>query len=1351
MSDDRPQGPPEEQPSERVHDLAEEIREELHELAEHVPPPVRWTVRKLIMLAALSLVGLLLVGVLTAILYVANRTEWAAGEIELLANRALAGRTDLRLRLPDVKGSLVTGVRLIAPRLEWRNGGARTPFLEAREVRLAYTPMGLLRRDRGPIEVRIIEPKLHVERDAEGRLRWPRWKSGPRRLPGAGTTRLKIAVQDASAWLGGPDAQIRDLDAEGSAALGKASRIEVRSLTWSEGPMRTRSGKLAGSVEITDSARFEIRQLSTDRIRRITARGSLAGKGGLSGEAWLEVHRLQFTWLAEAFRNGAFDVPGEFGGRFHVRGGPIWRCEFVSDGRWKDLPVEVQGQLAYEKGRVLVRPLRGRSPAGDLDGELAWRPEEWSVGGVVARGRPEKWAVLGLAGWPTGDVEGRFVYRVNTRRKPADAEVLAWTTPSTLSGWRVDSARVRVTLPAGKADSFQVAARRRGGDFRLEGKMVAGGWLGRFEVDGLPLEEWPDGRALDLGGNVAQGRGTLDGRGGRLAVEGELHGQPASMTGMTAAHWSIDSLRGILQPEPYLQGNARLRDLFFMGVHLDSTTSSFHLAGESLHAPDLRAWAGDSLFATAATVTWGPEGWGLDAERLTATSSQFAWSAEEPVRLAGDEAGVRFERFVLRDLEARLQLSGRWAGPRGSHDFSAEVRSLDLARAGLDPTWGVVGQAEGVLRVWGASDAPRWALLAGVRAPGLRGHLSDSLRVNASGGAGIVSVQESFLWLESGRIALHGRAEGMEPPWPDTLTADGIRRWIASARGWEGSLRTDAFPLERLERLVPAARGVAGELTGELAWSGRPANPSMRMDAQVDSPTWESLSAERFRGGARLDEGRLHITRCELTRGQSVSVVTGSIPLQISLSENRVWIPEEPLDLHADLVNGDLGILPLVVPQVGYASGGFTLRATLGGTAERPDLAGRGRVRGARVRLSGREETLQDVALDLTLDESRITVDSLGARQGERGVIRARGAIELEGLRMRNYRFDAQLRQFRAQETGVYVAEINGDFVIQRGPTRAGVTLPFVTGRAQLERAVVLFDFANQSEVQQMAASTRALGWVYSIRVEALNGLRWRPPDADIEFSAELQVEQTLDSLLIFGELRAIRGDYFFLSNRFRINRAVLTFDNLEGVDPQLDIEATTDLPRQDFVTSGGGLEPSEEGGTVSVVVAITGRASRPNIVFTGAGGGYDEAAVLRALGYEQFSEGRRITQGVENYLTRVLSRELSQELSAAFGGYAGDWELSRDASGQLLLGVGTQLTPELRVRYQQAVWGYSRVGPAATRQDVFERDVEAEYRLSRFVYLTTGIARRRVALPTPGEGTASTDFNVNLRVRYEY
>jgi hypothetical protein len=375
--------------------------------------------------------------------------------------------------------------------------------------------------------------------------------------------------------------------------------------------------------------------------------------------------------------------------------------------------------------------------------------------------------------------------------------------------------------------------------------------------------------------------------------------------------------------------------------------------------------------------------------------------------------------------------------------------------------------------------------------------------------------------------------------------------------------------------------------------------------------------------------------------------------------------------------------------------------------------------------------------------------------------VRARGEVRLDHLQLQGYRFELSLRDFTALETDLYAAQIDGDFVVTEGPKVGGQVIPRVEGNVELRQGYVFFDFANQSEVQQVAATTQPLYWTYRLHLSATNNLIWRPTNANIEFSADLDLEQTVDSLLVFGEVKALRGEYYFLSNRFTVNKADLTFDNVGGVDPQIDAEAETQVPRGEVLPSNAvTLGTVDERGQERVTVTVTGRARTPQIAFSSESS-WDEPQVLRALTLGRFVDesGKpsfgSLSDPLDSYFTQALNRQLSADLSRMFQGYVRDWEIARESGGLVSGGGGVlvrgtiPLTRDVQVRYSQRVPGLDRPGESLTGS--IERDIEAEYRLNRFFYVTSEITQRRTLIGGVTTVSGTPDFNLNLKARWEY
>ncbi len=1365
MSDTRDPEPPRPEPEkeagtpppegEHPHGLVEELREELHEVVEHVPKPVRWTVSRIVGLVVLAFLGLLVVVVVSAGLYLARRTVWVAQEVALVLNQALATRSDLVLKLGDLRGNPLTGVRVLRPEVRFRDGEP-TPVLEASDIRLNYSAWGLLTGGKGPIEVEINDPVIQLPRRSDGSLRIPVWRSSG---AGGGKGRalaIGVTIRNASVRLPMLKPGIEGLDLRARVRLGFGTLVNVDQMSWRSGPWGNALYSLRGQLDAGDSVRVRVDELKSSDL---DLRGRAAWKSGAGDRAVrLTVDRVRWAWLAKVFDNGVFDVPGQARVEVDAEGDARWRGAFRTTLDWNGLTADGRGRFSFSGQTVQVDSIEARSSGGRLAGRFEMVGKRWMLDARAEHTDPRTWKAFHLSGWPEGDLSGAFQLRESERR---DLDLVALLGPSVLAGWRADSARVRYLGPRAASDSFTVAFFRRGGQANLWAGTRAWGWEGSWQAERFPLDEWPDGRASGLTGTLLAGRGAVSSRAAGLHVDGALEGESSLWLGCRMARWRLAGVNGQLLPRPDLTATARLEDLTFLGLHFDSSLVDFRLGDRQAALTRVAGFAGDTVVTLSGVTSWGTGGWDMSLDKAEAVSSQFHWTADPPLLLAGDPRGVEFERCLAHDRDARLEARGRWAAPGGEYGFDATVARLDVGRIGLPPDWQLGGLADARLSVRGPNGDPSWTLESICRSPEQGGHRADSLALDLAGQQHRLEVRRADLFVDGGRVESSGRVEDAGRAWPDTLTGSGVLRWLADAGRWSAHARVTNLGLEDIDRLLRQPVGWSGRLNGELSLGGRPADPTFEAKAEIRPFAWRDFSVDAVSLNSHFAARRLQVDELRLTRAQVSSRISGAVPLRLALGE-PVALLEAPMDWTVDIPNGDLALLPVFVPQIGWGRGRFDLHARVSGTPKDPQLAGTMTVRDGAMRLAGREEVLDRLAADAHFDQSRVTLDSLRAREGAQGTVRAKGVVNLRGLALQGYRFDLGLRQFTATEEGLYAAEFDGDFVVTNGPRVNGATLPQVTGRVDLRSAAVLFDFANQSETQQLAATTQPLFWTYRVQLEATRNLHWQPPDGDIEFSADLTLEQTPDSLQIYGDLTSLRGTYYFLSNRFDVGRANLTFDNESGVNPQLDIEASAKVvPTQEPIDPNLDTSQSTANRTHTVTARITGRAAEPVVEFSSDPADWDEPRILRELTVGRFFDvrqgGVQLGDPLDNYLTRAINRTVSAEMSRAFRGYINEWALERERGGLLrgegdvVLGVGSQITPNISLRYRQRVPGLSRPTTTLTGdiEDAFERDVEAEYRLNRFFYVTTELTQHRTGLGATTQ--PATDFNVNLKARWEY
>jgi len=1369
-----PQGPPprdEDAPHHEgvVETLREEVRE-LHDRVEDVvghalPRKARWSAGRIAWLIVLCTLTVVVVLVGGALAWLTQHTEYLAGHLTVVVNRVLADHSDLVLEVRDVRGNPFQSVTIVEPRLRIRGAGGPA-LLEAHAMALRYAPWDLAFGSRRSLEIGLDRPVVHLVRGADGRLRLPRWRSGPARRGPMREFDVRLKVSGGEVDLPDTGQDLHGVELAARALLGKREEVEVQRLGWARGPYGTSLEMLRGRFVAADSVRFEVGLLRTADLELAATGGWRPGAGARF--AAVDLRRVTWRWLARVFSNGLFDVAGEGRGRFDLRFDRGVSGAGTATAVWDSVPLEARAGFRWAGGRLTIAPLVGTSPAGALDGRVEYTARSLDLRGSVTHANPIHWHAIGLRGWPAGDLAGQMHYW-SWRDATVGSRFEAVLGASELAGWRADSALVHVDAPSHAPGTFDVTMLRRGGRVLLEADMDQGAWQGTWRATRFPLDEWPDGRASGIRGVLGEGQGTAESRAGALRVTGELAGSPGEWLGLRTAGWRLGDVRGALLPKPDLElRDVSLRDLLFLGVHFDSARAVVHVGDGVAQLEQVSAAAGDTLVTVDGTSRWGGRGWGTTLDRAEARSGQFHWVGDGPLELTGDAAGVDFRRFVAHDGDARIEASGRWAAPGGSYDWTGRASGLDLHRLGLPLDWELAGRADAALTVTGRAGDPRWEFEGRASHPGARGHQGDSLHLTLAGAPSRLAVQELVYRLGAGALRASATFDGTGRPWPDTLTAQGVQRWLGSAAAWNGRVSAEAFPLDRLGGLVPAARGLSGRLGGTLDLAGRPAAPVLGLRAEAAPLAWDSLATERVVLRADYRDRRLEVPELRVTRGSSVSSASGSMPLALAL-DALAAVPEGPMSWRVDLENGDLAVLPQLVPQVAGARGRLDLHATLGGTPRHPDLKGVATVRDGQMLISGRSELIEGLRADFRLDQARITMDSLFARSGRHGTIRADGVIDLNGATLGHYAFDLALDGFTAVEPGLYAAEFDAPRLrVTDGARVNHQVLPHVEGDVTLRGARVLFDFANQSETQQLAARTQPLFWTYRIHLLAFSNLRWQPPDGDIEFSADLTVEQTEKALNIFGDLSGLRGTYDFLSNRFTVDKADLTFDNVGGINPTLDIEATTRIVPVARAGASGELQSAAggENRVHTVTVTITDRAATPTIAFASDPSDWDQPTILSQLTVGRFFSGgtvaSQLSDPLDSYVTRMINAQLSPLLSRTFLRDVGQWRLERQQGGlfagrgDVFVTVAHQFNPRVQVSYSQRLPGFERPGatePGATGaidQGLLERNVAAEYRLNRFFYITTELAQRRPQSSTTLP-TLVPEFNVNLKARWEY
>lgn len=246
-----------------------------------------------------------------------------------------------------------------------------------------------------------------------------------------------------------------------------------------------------------------------------------------------------------------------------------------------------------------------------------------------------------------------------------------------------------------------------------------------------------------------------------------------------------------------------------------------------------------------------------------------------------------------------------------------------------------------------------------------------------------------------------GRTKGREvlaldarlPLGAKTLSTAG---WFAQEETMSLGLDLKALPLAEVLSLVTEKAPIVGELSLDLAASGRPAAPSVRADLGL-----ENLAVPRE--GAPLEAGRIGLELRTGEKGLSLSgeyrhpevkplAIVAALPFHPGeWASGTRRIGEERIEASAKMERSPLGFLAGQVPGIESVDGEIELDAAVSGSIGAPEIRGMGHLDVSRLRLESRlAPSLRDIDLVVRFGENRVLLERLFA-------VVAGGTVEGEG------------------------------------------------------------------------------------------------------------------------------------------------------------------------------------------------------------------------------------------------------------------------------------------------------------------------------------------------------------------
>ena len=563
---------------------------------------------------------------------------------------------------------------------------------------------------------------------------------------------------------------------------------------------------------------------------------------------------------------------------------------------------------------------------------------------------------------------------------------------------------------------------------------------------------------------------------------------------------------------------------------------------EQVHVEDATPWLPIALHGSSgpvdvtARIDGTLSAWHVSGQVESSSLSLPSAPAISEVRASFDIAPEQIAVGTLRArvLDGAVSAKGRWRWA-GSGEIEAEAGPLDLARLpGLPEGLGVEGRG-------------RVTVSATVR----DGTVAGSVRAMADG----VGVAGFSLGRGVARVSSDGTVVRGEAEFPEArIAATGQVRLQDEAVIATRVTATDLEVEPLLRTYRPDLVGmVAGRFSATVALDVPARNPRAARGVIRLEPVEVDAGGEHWdvRGPVviRREPGRLTLERLELSGRLGTATASGRL--------------EDGGTLEG-AVRGQapLALLSVFRPEIREASGRLDIDVRIGGTTANPTLLGRGTIADGVLALRDTPVVVRDIDARVALVPTRLRIEELKARVGG-GTLSATGEIALDRGTVGAYQLALTGRNLSVTALEGLETVWNADATLVGRGARG-----LVRGDAHLVRGTYTRDLSITPMLLKERAPQDPIEWgrelALQVDLHLDDNLVVRSPQARLRAGGTLRLRSTVSRPTVLGTIATQEGRVTFRRNVFTLENAVVRFDDPRGLNPYLDVRATTRIRTYD-------------------------------------------------------------------------------------------------------------------------------------------------------------------------------------------
>lgn len=414
-----------------------------------------------------------------------------------------------------------------------------------------------------------------------------------------------------------------------------------------------------------------------------------------------------------------------------------------------------------------------------------------------------------------------------------------------------------------------------------------------------------------------------------------------------------------------------------------------------------------------------------------------------------------------------------------------------------------------------------------------------------------------------------------------TLTLDPLllRYGPARLRGhaYQDAQRLDValdvrFPLGIAARFGgPDLRGTA---LLDATLTGTPANPEGRVNlllehVRIHDPTLGAMPPVDLMANAFLEGGQAnaHVVLKNLTATPITALLL--LPVQMDFSPFRFGLM--PHGRIGGTLNADNRLAPLArmaALDTQKLDGHLNVALSLGGTVSAPELRGDISLKDGSYEHGMLGTALKKIRFKVTAHGQEVTLDTLHASDGGRGLLQATGHLSLDPDQQFPFQVDAKLKQAHLVHQDELQSTVSGVIGVRGTARRLEVTsdltndeflfyLPDVAS-TDIEVVAVDSEIRNGLDLtdKTLPPVQGGIPVVLDMRLRLPHRVFARGRGLESEWQGDLTIRGSAEEPLVLGELSVRKGFFEFLDQRFELRKGVIAFDGAHPPRPSIDVEA---------------------------------------------------------------------------------------------------------------------------------------------------------------------------------------------------